>query len=397
MTCSLGVRHLFLGRGRVLSPGEIVIGDRGEVLALRSRRGRCADLALFPGLLNAHAHLDLGPQPRTDSFVSWIEAVRSQRQGGAAGAAERAGEALGRLLRSGCTAVGEIDSTGASRAAFARTATPGRIYGELIGFDAGEEDAERQIQDRMPQGTRRCPAGLSPHAPYSVSAALLRAAGRACRHIQVHVAETEEEVLFLREGRGPLRDLLESLERLPAGFAPPRATAVELLRGTGLLRAGVTLVHCQHIGEGDAERIAASGAAIAVCPGTIDWFGRDPPPVREWLDRGIRVGIGTDSLASNEALDMLRELRLAARLWPSIDPSNLLRMATEGSAAAIGRPGLGVLRVGGSADFFAVRALDSPKETAESLVHGEVEIQATWVAGKPRYELGAGRRSGPVG
>lgn len=382
----LRARHVYLGGGRWLSPGEVeTAGDR--IVAVRRARGRSEDVALLPGLVDAHAHLQLEPLARPErAFVPWVRAVMAQRAGTTAARASAAAvDALRELLRSGTTAVGEIDSAGLSPRALARVPFAGRCYQEVLGFDLDAAGAGRLLARRRRAGTSACPTGWSPHAPYSVSAPLFRAAERSGRALAIHAAEVPEEQQFLRTGRGPFADLLAGLGKLPPGFRAPGVGAVAWLDRLGLLGPRTHLVHCQELERGDAQRIARAGAGIVVCPGTITWFGRTAPPVPAWLRLGIAVGLGTDSRASNRAMSMQHELRLAATLWPGLAPATLLDLATRGGAAALARGGLGRIARQARADLFAVEAgADDPAAILAAFVHQGATPRAILLAGRRR-------------
>lgn len=383
---ALRVRLAFTG-SRWIERAEILWDGSGRILRVgRAANGaKVRDVAVLPGLVNAHAHLqlaDVGPAP--ESFVSWVGAVMASRaRADQRTLASNAVANLRALLRDGCTAVGEIDSTGLSPAALRSVPFAGRCYQEVTGFHLDANGARELVAHRRVEGTDACPGGLSPHAPYSVSPALFAACARGRTPISVHVAELPEEQQFLREGRGPFRELLVRLGRLPEGFRAQGVGAVRHLERLSLLRPSTLLVHCQELERGDAARIAAGGAPIVVCPGTIDYFGRTPPPVGDWLRRGIPVALGTDSRASNRAMSMLAELQAAARMWPGLDPATLLAMATVHGARALRHPGLGQLRRGLRADFFAVATEGaSPAAILEAVVHGAARPRATWLAGR---------------
>ncbi|MCK5943856.1 MAG: amidohydrolase family protein, partial [Planctomycetes bacterium] len=340
------------------------------------------DVAVLPGLVDAHAHLQLGPLARAERrFLPWVRKVMASRADATANDLRQQAERhLHELLESGTTAVGEIDSTGESPAALRRVPFAGRCYRELTGFHLRGAAASALVRERWPRDCGRALPGLSPHAPYSVSADLLRAAAARTRHLAIHCAELPEEQLFLREGRGPFADLLRSLGRLPEGFRAPRCGAVRHLERLGVLRETTQLVHCQELEPGDPARIARSGASIVVCPGTIEYFRRTPPDVVGWLRRGIPVALGTDSRASNEAMSMRRELRLAARMWPSLSPSELLRMATSHGGRALGAP-VGALARGRRADLLVVPSGPDWEATLGSFVHGRRAIERVVLAG----------------
>ncbi|MFK7742889.1 MAG: amidohydrolase family protein [Planctomycetota bacterium] len=390
---------------RVLTPGVVEWDRAGRITSVRRARSRekVQEVAILPGLVNAHVHLQLGPLDRQQRrFLPWVGAVIRQRAQELPGDRGRRTRAHVReLLASGATALGEIDSSGESPRALLGLGTATRCYREVLGYDLDEQGARAAAAAAMrppapPPGRRAAPRrssasdrlapGLSPHAPYSVSASLFRAAVRSRRHLAVHCAELPEEQDFLRTGRGPFADLLRQLGRLPEGHRPPGCGAVRWLEQLGVLQPRTLLVHCQELERGDAGRIAGAGSPVVVCPGTIDYFRRSPPPVPAWLRRGIPVALGTDSRASNTALDMRLELRRAAHLWPTLSPLELLQMATEYGGRAIGLP-VGRLARGRAADLLEV-SLDAAASAAgiESLlaafVQGELPLRRVLVAGR---------------
>jgi len=367
----------------VLSPGVLEWDEHGRVVSLRRARGAVEDVAVLPGLVNAHAHLQLEPLGRREpEFVRWVGAVMAQR-GDKTPAQLRATarDAMQQLLRDGATAVGEIDSTGVSNAALRALPVTGRCYRELTGFHLRGAAARALVRQRWPVDGAGLRPALSPHAPYSVSDDLLRAALTRARHVAIHCAELPEEQRFLRDGDGPFAELLRRLGRLPDDFRARGCGAVRWLERCGALRPGTQLVHCQELERGDAARIAANGCSIVVCPGTIDYFGRTPPPVDAWLRRGIPVGLGTDSRASNAGWSMRHELQRAAALWPQLSPSQLLAMATAHGGRALG-VAAGALRRGGRADFVAVRASSDWAATLAAFVHGAAQLERVVVGGR---------------
>lgn len=385
---SLAARHVFVGPGW-LSPGQIVWDAAGVIRAVRAAPAgaRVHDLALLPALVNAHAHLQLpsvGAPPK--DFLAWIARVMQSRASESRPRPEQlARKHLDELLRSGCTAVGEIDSVGTSPSAIAATGFAGRCYQEVTGFHLAAKDARTLLRQRAVRADSACATGWSPHAPYSVSTDLFHACRARRLPMTVHAAELPEEQRFLREGTGPFRDLLERLGRLPRGWSPPRMGAIRWLQSLGMLGPRTLLVHCQELERGDAARIAEHGSPIVVCPGTIEYFGRSSPPVSDWLRRGIRVALGTDSRASNRAMSMRAELALAARLWPGLSPEQVFAMATEHGSHALSHQGIGRIRRGARADFLAVRCADlRPRALLEAFVHGSARLESVWVKGDRR-------------
>ena len=356
MVTTLRARLVWLATGEVLAPGELTWDAQGILRAVGPARGPALDLFVAPGLVNAHVHLQLAPlQHRRSRFVPWVRQLMEERRAqDPAEWGQTARAQLAALLASGTTAVGEIDASGASLAPLRDSGLAGRCYREVTGFHLGRPAARALVVQVAPSGTGACAPGLSPHAPYSVSPHLFRAARATRMPLAVHVAETVEEQQFLQHGTGPFAELLRDLGRLPEDFDAPGVGAVEHLERLGVLGPATTLVHCQHLVRGDADRIARAGSPVVVCPGTILWFRRAAPPVAAWLRRGIPVALGTDSAASNHGtLSMVAELARAARLWPSLRPEQLLAMATRHGAAALARPDLGGLVRGRRMDAVA--------------------------------------------
>lgn len=343
---------------------------------------------LLPGLVNAHAHLQLSalPRPAGPDFVAWLQAVISRRgQVGPLAAQARTERALDELLRSGCTAVGEIDSLGTSPALLHAIGMAGRCYQEVLGFDLDARAAANLVRVRARRGTVACAAGLSPHAPYSCSSALLRASRRATSHITVHVAEVEAELQLLRRGSGPMRRLLQRLGKWPRAGVPRHGSSVEWLAGSGALDRRTLLVHLQVSSASDLDLVRRRRSPVVVCPATIEFFRRQPPDVPGWLRAGIVVALGTDSRASSRGpLSMVTAMALARRMWPGLPPASVLAMATRWAACAIGRPGLGRIAQGGRADLCAFRLPHraSWSDAVDAATAGDLPVHGTWLCGR---------------
>ncbi|MBL8755198.1 MAG: amidohydrolase family protein [Planctomycetes bacterium] len=394
----LAARWIALDADHWLEGGEIVWSAEGRIVSVRrARKGtRLEDVAVMPGLVNAHVHLQLPAlAQRPESFVPWIGAVLAARAAStAADERRRIGAALVALTEEGCLAVGDIDSTGTSTARLAGADMRGRCYRELTGFHLDRAGARALLRERptLPRSRAATAGGYSPHAPYSVSAELFRAAVATRAPLAIHCAEVPLEQQFLRTGRGPFAELLARLGRLPPGFRAPGMGAVRWLERLGALTTRTQLVHCQELERGDVARIAQSGAAIVVCPGTIEYFGRTPPPVPKWLAAGIPVALGTDSRASNTGLSLRREMARALELWPGLTPVQVLAMATTNGARALCRPGLGRLRPGGHADFCTLPAQATVAATRDAVVASGAMPTAVWVAGTQRVRSARPRR-----
>ena len=184
-------------------------------------------------------------------------------------------------------------------------------------------------------------AGISPHAPYTISLELLQQVVRLSAEERVplamHLAESPEELQLLSSHCGPLVDLLTELgawdpTAIPRGIAPR-----DLLER--LERAHRTLViHGNYLVRGDWDLLAAGADHMSVvyCPRTHAYFNSTPYPLGLMLRRGVRVCLGTDSRASNPDLNLYAELQHVARAHTDISPADVLHMATLAGAQALG-------------------------------------------------------------
>jgi 5-methylthioadenosine/S-adenosylhomocysteine deaminase len=272
---------------------------------------------------------------------------------------------LAESLSNGITTVGDISRSGHSLPLLAEAGLKGTVFVEMLGF---HPLMEREVLDRTSEILEKLPCsseerllfGITPHAPYSTSPTLYREAiGLARRRglpVAVHVAETSEEELFVREGRGPLRDMLERFGLWHEDFSIPRCSPVAYLDQLGALE-GALAIHCNEVDEEDIAILKSAGARVVVCPGSNAWFGRPARhPLPKLLKEGVTCALGTDSLASNDRLDMLNEMGSCAAAHPELSWEEVLRMATVSAAEAIGLGGLcGSLEAGKSADLVALR------------------------------------------
>jgi cytosine/adenosine deaminase-related metal-dependent hydrolase len=394
---SVTARWVFPVDSPPLERGVVVVqGERIQTVEPRGRRTADLDLgnaALLPGLVNAHTHLDLsglrGQAPPTPDFPRWLKAVVRHRRGQTREQVEqdvRVG--LAECLARGTTLVGDVSGQGLSWPVLAEAPLRAVVFHEILGLPP---ERARLAWDgfrawlRTHPATPTCRPGVSPHAPYSVRAALFRtAASFARRHhlpVTTHLAETPAELQLLREGSGPLREFLEEVGVWdPAGLVPAADEVLRLNRAV----PNILLAHGNYL---DARAPIPPGGTIVYCPRTHAAFGHAPHP---FLGQGpagpVRVALGTDSLASNPDLDVLGEARFIHQNHPDIAGGWLLRLATLAGAEALGWQGeTGSLCPGKSADLVAVPL--PAVETADphrlvlgcSLPVAKVLFQGRWV------------------
>jgi cytosine/adenosine deaminase-related metal-dependent hydrolase len=366
---SLTARWIFPVDAPPLERSVVVIaGDR--IAAVEPHGTRTADYdlgntAILPGLVNAHTHLDLcgarGKIPPAEDFTDWLRAViqyRQTRTPEATGA--DIGSGIAESLRYGTTLLGDIAAEGASWSKLAEAPMRKIVYYELLGlqFERGMAAAKKGldwwVSHRGGDATR---AGLSPHAPYSFNSLLLHDVSRG-RWIAIHLRESAAEVELLKKRSGPFVRFLEE-RGIPNAEWLATATAHEIIQQTKRAKSAL-YIHCNYLHP--STKIGKRGT-IVYCPRTHAAFGHPPHPFREFLARGVRVALGTDSLASNPDLDVLAEARFVHAKHPDVAGDVLLRMATLSGAEALGwADETGNLTPGKSADLVV---LPLPKEETQ--------------------------------
>jgi cytosine/adenosine deaminase-related metal-dependent hydrolase len=211
------------------------------------------------------------------------------------------------------------------------------------------------------------------HAPYSVSPALFAEIARQRRSapLAVHLGESAEEVEFLRTGRGPFRDLLQSLGAWADDWRVPECDPVEYLARVGYLRPGVMVVHGVHLSDDSLLQLRHASATIVTCPRSNEWVGVGLPRISHFYNCGLPVAIGTDSLASNSTLNMFDELAALRRIAPDVSAAGLLESATRRGAQALGfDDDFGTLAPGKRAALVSVDVPADVADVEEYLVSG---------------------------
>jgi cytosine/adenosine deaminase-related metal-dependent hydrolase len=359
---TLTARWVFPVSGPPLPCGLVTIaGDRIAAVGPHGSRAPDVDLgdvAVLPGLVNAHTHLDLsgmrGLAPPGPDFTGWLRQVIAHRRGHSPEQVQadvRAG--LEESLRFGTTLLGDISGDGGSWGVLAGAPVRAVVFRELLGLSV--QRASRAWADLVAwlashPGTPTCRPGASPHAPYSLRAAEFLAVSTLPVPAAVHLAETAAEQDLLGHGHGPFLDFLRQLNAWDptAILADDADHVLRLLRGP----SPALFVHGNYL-PGNAA--VPSNGTVVYCPRTHAAFGHPPHPFRDFLAHGVRVALGTDSLASNPDLDLLAEARFVHARYPDVPGSVVLRLATLSGAEALGwQDETGSLEPGKSADLVAV-------------------------------------------
>ena len=369
---------VIVGDGVPILDAAVVVDGAGEVLAvgpagevLPAHAGAAIERVkgvVFPGLVNAHTHIELsayrGKVSGGRGFVDWVDrfvtlraetTAEEEAEGITAGVAE---------LEAACTAaVGDITNALGAVRALARAGIGGCVFHEVFGVH--REQVMRRVEGLRAELEERVPAwptddlsyAPAPHTLYTTHADAVRvllgsAAARGAR-TSLHLAEHAPERRAIEQGDGPVLGWLETRARA-TGIAWPKMPLFDFAASLGALASNVLAVHCTDARPEELAQVVRSGGHVVFCPRSNLYIEGRLPPLLAARAAGAAVALGTDSLASNASLDVLAEARALADRFSSVPASELVTMATWNGARALGRPDLGRIAKGARPGLAAV-------------------------------------------
>jgi cytosine/adenosine deaminase-related metal-dependent hydrolase len=315
----------------------------------------------------------------------WASRLIATRRAAQEGSEQSIRDAIAEVRASGTTLVGEVTNTLASYEPLVDSLLSAAVFFEQLGFRGGDASvvaaAARSRIERL-RANPRLRVSVVAHAPYSVSAALMQAIGAAgSQTVQsIHLGESVEELQFLQDGSGAWRGLLQALGVWDDAWSAPACGPVEYLDRLGMLDDRLLAVHGVQLTDGELERLAAARATVVACPRSNAWTGAGTPPIERFYRSGVRVAVGTDSLASVETLNMFDELARVRTMAPTVSASTLLESATRSGADALGFGAeLGTISPRKRAELIAVRLPADAGDVEEYLVRGIQPHDVQWL------------------
>ena len=402
--------------GGVVIAGDVIaaVGSRAELVTSfpESKVEDFGQSAIIPGLINTHSHLELTVmrgflEAEETNFFAWLKKLTVARMAMTAedlivsakcGAIEAA--------RAGVTCLGDSSSVAVhSMSALQQVGLRGIVYQESFGPDpslAQENVAHLRelIAENVARQTPLVSAGISPHAPYTVSGPQLKLTARLAIDenlpLMMHAAESAAEKLFVTEGRGAFA---EGLQKRGIEWRTPGVSTIQYLKQKQILETKPLLAHCINVDDADLEMIRESGASIAHCPKSNAKLRHGQAPFAQFIARGIKTGLGSDSVASNNVCDLIEEARFATLLsrlqfggQQEVSATDALFAATLGGARALNLDDqVGTLATGKQADLAIIdlsRTHQTPATNpAETIVFSSSgrDVILTMVAGKEIY------------
>jgi len=374
--------------------------------------------ALMPGFVDLHTHLEYSVfRGVVDDlpYSQWkMEVQRREAFLDDADWADSAMLGAVETIRSGITTVADVTDSGASVEAAELAGLRGVIYREVSTMDpsAVQRVIDEAGSDIESWGSRvdssRLSIGIAPHSPYTCHPKLFQAVANAVgdsdRHVAIHLAGSRDEYDFVKYGSSRLGQDFRTQSGwadeawMPTGVSPVRY----VYQWDVLDLPNVMAVHCVHVDNSDIEVLRDANVSVAHCPRCNAKLGMGTAPLGEFKTHRLRVGIGTDSPASNSTIDFFEEMRVGLLIQRGLrgeqgfyTAESFIRLATlEGARALKLDHIIGTLDVGKRADVIAVDLSKSYQVPTQNpygaLVHtcNQEDVLMTMVDGRVLYDRG---------
>ncbi len=370
-----GALHVHAGRIAAIGTRKELLNDQPSVKVVDF-----SDALIVPLLVNAHTHLELTDYSYWESnvmeeesspknFVDWIlRLIRIKKNLDEEQYRLSLLNGIAQSIAAGTGAVGDILSQQGLRNLYQNCPLSGSLFLETLGQDPAlvhrlKDGLTEALQDET---TGLLNLGISPHSPYTLSKDYLQDIYSYCQKQNIrcttHIAESPDEIEFLEQSQGDLVNRLYPYigweKYVPQ---PSRMRPVEYLQQQGGLFPGNLLVHGVQLSAAEIEILVATKMSLALCPRSNASLDVGKAPAGQLHRAGVKLALGTDSLASCDSLSIWDEMAFAHRWFEGeLDAPTLFNMATQGGAEALGiEKDLGSLQVGKIAGFQILR----PKTT----------------------------------
>jgi len=407
MTQNLGAEWVFpitsppLYRHTVVVEGGII----QEIRPVRDSDTFYPNHCLMPGLINAHTHLAYTAFRNLFDDYAFFPWIRKLTESKLKLTEEEivASTHLGILenIQAGITCVADMCDLEPALRALSQSPLRGTFYWEVFGVE--KEQAKKSwsfLESSFPKlkqqyESERLDVGISPHSCYTVRPELFEQIGNWARQhnvpISFHIAESREEEEFISRRTGIIASFLK--ERA-SDWSFSGSTSIGHLEKTGIFQTRPLLAHAVQANSEDIKILRKHDVSLAHCPKSNAKFAHGIAPLYAFMDAGLRVGLGTDSAASNNRFDLFEEARFAllqqrsAAHSPVLSEEQMLRLMTIESARSMNlERRVGSLECGKEADLILVETppyYTAPEQITRHLVHNATaqDVRSTWIHGE---------------
>ncbi len=349
-------KYLLKDPNNVINNGAVIIDDGGKIKYAGQFKDidgfnscRTIDLgnsAIVPGFVNSHTHLELTHLHKciksNGNFTNWIRQLVDEKSNWPESEyALSVQDGIKNSLKSGTTTVVDITRNGFALNELLTSKIRKSLFFEIINFNP--DTAEDTLNDFRELITGINPddllsIGIFPHAPYTVSSRLYRECKKVSEALDIeiatHIAETEDEVELLTKGTGHFVSLLKDFNMLN-NWKHPGQSPINYMKNIGFLENGCILIHCNYLSGDEIDLIEKTNSNVVFCPRSHEYFRHEDHPFSSLKDRNINLALGTDSLASNDTLSILDEMKFIRKHYRDMKPQDIFHMGTIAGAVAL--------------------------------------------------------------
>lgn len=330
--------------------------------------------ALLPVLVNAHTHLELcalkDKVKYENGFKSWVKNLINLRNSAGTDTL-KAGAINGvkELIESGCGVIGEISTLNLTWEIMSKSSLAGVWFREFLG--------DVLLEDIICNTNKSLTISIAAHAPHTLApnriVELKEITRKSNLPFSIHLAESEDEIEFLQTGKGKWAEFLSERGIDFSGWNLPVESPVKYLEDLEVLDENTIAVHILHASKKDFKILSRHDVSVCVCPRSNKNLHNRLPDIEEMLKSGLKICLGTDSLASVDSLSLFDEMAFISNAFPSILPAEILAMATVNGARALGFEDMfGSLTPGKRAAFvYAPVDVSSKSELQQALINAD--------------------------
>ena len=348
------------------------------------------DAAILPGLTNAHCHLELdwceGKIDFNGNFIDWLQAIRDIKFGPNPPAPNPL-PSIQKMIRAGTTTLIDHYTMDLPFENIRATGLRYFPFREMFEFDNHNPDlAELEGMTEY---------SYAVHAPYTaskeVALACRKLADVARRPLSTHLSEMQDEIDFVRNHNARIEQLLRKADAYDENWKGVNMTPVEYFYKIGMLNRRTYGVHLNYFEDNDLYFLKRSGLTPVYCPKSHKYFKHPQHPIETYQNSGIKVALGTDSLASNDALSIVQEARLLIERFPEMNLEDVMDSITVNGLSPLGLDGrLGRVFPGQIADLTIWPGIDgdSRAEIIHQVITRREETVCTIIGGKVCHQIG---------
>ncbi|MFH1075239.1 MAG: amidohydrolase family protein [Pseudomonadota bacterium] len=350
------------------------------------------DVAILPSLVNTHTHLEIsalqGKFGKDMDFVEWLYLLLEERKKlDQDDVSQGIAHGINMAIAHGTGLIADISNTGMSIEHLKNSFIKSVIFIEVIGLHLKTANIYlERYKNLQTKGTDNTTIAIAGHAPYSVAPKILKkifdSTKQGYPRASIHLAESRHESDFLM-GKGDLLAFMNNLGFMDKkGWVSPGKSPVAYLDDLDCLTKETLCVHMVNVSDADMEILANKKPLISLCPRSNKTLQAGRPPIEKFLNLGLIVTLGTDSLASNNELSIFKEMAELKRIAPDIPSYEIIKMATINGAIALNMENsMGSIDPGKS-DLLIALPVESqhPKELYEEIVSEGHKKDIKWIA-----------------